>query len=231
MRTIEKIFLPFSRNYIFIAIAALVTLYGLFGARTPGQHVYSIGVLVVLIPFLEIRNHIRVMQLFFVFFVCIQVSSIAFFDRLPYRLLIGSQPFWPAVRIGIPVACILCAMAHVFSLRKISLVKLYGLKFPVMIFASIWYVRMLLIMNNCQHNAYESAVRIPAVVLQKCPVCCNIHELWFSFSYEGKQRTVSIDVHPKLYKRTSEGDSLTLQMHHGLYGWPWHHKDIKRRYR
>ncbi len=230
MRTTKTV-LPFSRNYIFITIAVLITLYGLFWARTHDQRVYSIGVLVVLIPFLEIRNQERVMQLFFIFFACIQVSSIALFDRLPYQLLISSQPFWTAVRKGIPIAFIVCVLAHLFSWRKINLFKLYGIQFPIMILACIWYIRMLLIMANCQHIPNAKAVRIPAIVIQKCPPCCDIHELWFSFKHEGQEQTVSINVNPRLHEQTNVDDTLLLQMHPGVYGWPWYHKDIKRRYK
>ncbi|WP_313366097.1 hypothetical protein, partial [Sphingobacterium multivorum] len=84
---------------------------------------------------------------------------------------------------------------------------------------------------NCQHIPNAKAVRIPAIVIQKCPVCCDIYELWFSFRYEGQEEKVSINVGPKLHEQTNEGDSLILQMHPGIFGWPWYHKDIKRRYR
>lgn len=230
MRTTKTV-LPFSRNYIFITIAVLITLYGLLGARTHDQRVYSIGVLIMLIPFLEIRNQERVMQLFFIFFACIQVSSIALFDRLPYQLLISSQPFWTAVKKGIPIAFIVCVLAHLFSWRKINLFKLYGIQFPIMILACIWYIRMLLIMANCQHIPNAKAVRIPAIVSQKCPPCCDIHELWFSFNYDGQGQKAAINVNPRLHEQANEGDTILLQMHPGAYGWPWYHKDIKRRYK
>ncbi|MNK15601.1 hypothetical protein D3C87_337480 [compost metagenome] len=229
MRTIKKI--PFSRNYVFIAIAVSITLYGLFGATTQEQRVYSLGVLVLLIPFLEIRGQERVMQFFVIFFVCIQVSSIALFDRLTYQLLISSQPFWLAVKKGIPIAFIVCTMAHLFFWRKTNVVKLYGIQFPIMIIACTWYIRMLLIIANCQHIPNAKAVRIPAIVIQKCPACCDLYELWFSFRYEGQEEKVCINVGPKLHEQTNEGDSLILQMHPGILGWPWYHKDIKRRYR
>ncbi|MGJ1349859.1 hypothetical protein [Sphingobacterium siyangense] len=229
MRTIKKI--PFSRNYVFIAIAVSITLYGLFGATTQEQCLYSIGILVLFIPFLEIRGQERVMQLFVIFFVCIQASSIALFDRLTYQLLISSQPFWGAVKKGIPIAFIVCAMAHLFFWRKTNVFKLYGIQFPIMIIACTWYIRMMLIIANCQHIPNAKAVRIPAIVIQKCPACCDIYELWFSFRYEGQEEKVSINVGPKLHEQTNEGDSLILQMHPGIFGWPWYHKDIKRRYR
>lgn len=231
MRTIKKIPFPFSRNYIFTAIAMLVTLYGLFMASTPSQHVYSIGILVVLIPFLEIRNQERVIQLFSVFFVCVLISSIALFDRLPYQLLISSQPFWTALKQGIPIAFVICVLAHLFFWKKIGLIKLYGIQFPIMIIACIWYIRMLLILGNCQHTPDAKNVQITAIVVQKCPVCCDIHELLLSFAYEGRQYQMPIDVHPKLYEKAKEGDKLNLHLHPGVYGWPWYHKDIKRRYR
>ncbi|WP_088162601.1 hypothetical protein [Sphingobacterium sp. G1-14] len=231
MRTIKKFRLPFSRNYVFIAIAVLITLYGIFWARTHSERVYSIGAMIILIPFLEMRGQERVMQLFVIFFVCIQVSSIALFDRLPYQLLISSQPFWTAVKKGIPTAFIICAMAHLFFWRKTDLFKLYGIQFPIMIIACTWYIRMLLIMANCQHIPNAKAVRIPAIVIQKCPACCDLYELWFSFNYEGQEEKVSINVNPQLHEQTNEGDSLILQMHPGRFGWPWYHKDIKRRYR
>jgi len=90
---------------------------------------------------------------------------------------------------------------------------------------------MLLIMANCQHIPNAKAVRIPAIVIQKCPACCDLYELWFSFRYEGQEEKVSINVNPQLHEKTNEGDSLILQMHPGRFGWPWYHKDIKRRYR
>lgn len=229
MRTIKKI--PFSRNYVFIAIAVLITLYGIFGATTHDHRVYSIGVLILLIPFLEIRNRARVMQLFVIFFICIQVSSIALFDRLPYQLLISSQPFWIAVKKGIPIAFVICVLAHLFFWKKIGLTKLYGIQFPIMIIASIWYIRTVLILNNCQHTPGTANVQITAIVVQKCPVCCDIHELLLSFAYEGRWYQMPMDVHPKIYEKVKEGDKLDLRLHPGVYGWPWYHKDIKRRYR
>jgi len=231
MRTINKKELPLSRNYVFITIAVLVTLYGIFWARTHDQRVYSLGILVLLIPFLEIRGHQRVMQLFFIFFVFIQVSSIVLYDRLPYQLLISSQPFWTAVKKGVPTAFIICAMAHLFFWKKTNLFKLYGIQFPIMIIACTWYMRMLLIMANCQNIPNAKVVRIPAIVIQKCPVCCDIHELLLSFAYAKRQYQLPMDVHPKLYEKAKEGGRLTLQLHPGRFGWPWYHKNIKRRYR
>lgn len=231
MRTINKKELPLSRNYVFITIAVLVTIYGIFWARRHDQRVYSIGILVLLIPFLEIRGHQRVMQLFFIFFVCIQVSSIVLYDRLPYQLLINSQPFWTAVKKGVPTAFIICAMAHLFFQKKTNLLKLYGIQFPIMIIACTWYMRMLLIMANCQNIPNAKVVRIPAIVVQKCPVCCDIHELLLSFAYAERQYQLPMDVHPKLYEKAKEGGRLTLQLHPGRFGWPWYHKNIKRRYR
>lgn len=220
----------FSRNYILIAIAVLTTVYGLFLASAFHLRVYSIGVLVLLIPFFEIRSHQVIMQLFILLFICLQVSSISVFDRLPYQLLISSQPFWPAVQRGLPLALGSCLLVHLIFRKKTSIARLYGIQLPIMIAACTWYVRMLLIMNNCQHIPNAKAVRLPAVVVQKCPACCDIHELWLSLTFEGKQQTVPIDVHPQLHERTKEGDTLRLTMHPGVYGWPWYHKDIKRRY-
>ena len=214
-----------------IAVALLVTLYGICVAPAFHLRVYSIGVLVLLIPFLEIRNKQVVMQLFFIFFVCIHLSSILTFDRMPYQLLMASQPFWKALRYAVPIAFSSCSIAYLFFYKNSNWIKMYGIQFPIMIIACTWYVRMILIMNNCQHIPNEKAVRIRAVVIQKCPACCDMHELWFSFKFDEKERQVSIDVNPKLHERTKQGDTLILQMHPGLHGWPWYHKDIKKRYK
>lgn len=231
MFTLKEKFRPFSRNYMFIAVAVLVTLYGLFVASAFDLRVYSIGVLVLLIPFLEIRSHQTVIQLFFIFFICVQISSISVFDRLPYQLLMGSQPFWKALQYALPIAFGTCTLAYLFFYKNANLLKLYGIQFPIMIVICTWYVRMILILNNCQHIPNEKTTQIRAVVIQKCPTCCDIHELWFSFKFEGKDQQAPIDVDPKLYARTKQGDTLMLQMHPGVYGWLWYHKDLKRRYK
>lgn len=231
METTKPTIQRFTRNHILICVAVLVTLYGLFVAPTFPLSVYSIGVLVLFIPFLEIRNQSVVLQLFFVFFICIQISSIALFDRLPYELLLGSQPFGPAFIHALPAALLCCAAANILLLKHVNIVKLYTVQFPIMLIACTWYIRMVLILNNCQHTPDAKNVQITAVVVQKCPVCCDIHELLLSFSYEGRQYQLPMDVHPKLYEKAKEGDKLNLRLHPGVYGWPWYHKDIKRRYK
>ena len=194
----------FTRNHMLICIAVLVTLYGLFIATTFPLKVYSIGLLVLLIPFLEIRSQGVILQLFFVFFICIQISSIALFDRMPYALLLGSQPFGPAFIHALPAALLCCGAAHILLLRQVNIVKLYTIQFPIMLIACTWYIRLVLILNNCQHMADTKNVQITAVVVQKCPLCCEIHELLLSFSYEGRQYQLPMDVHPKLYEKAKE---------------------------
>ncbi|MEN5195298.1 hypothetical protein [Sphingobacterium faecium] len=231
MKIINKNFSLFSRNYILITLAVLVTWYGLFLASTFYLQVYSIGILVLLIPCLEIRSHQVVMQLFFIFFICMMISSISVFDRLPYKLLLVSQPFWIALKYGIALALGLCSLAYFLFYKNTNLIKICCIQFPIMIITCTWYIRMILILNNCQHIPNAKSVHIPAVVIQKCPVCSDIHELWFSFHLEGKDHHVSMDVNPRLHERSKEGDTLILQVHPGAYGWPWYHKDIKRRYK
>lgn len=231
MKIINNKLRVFSRNHVLITLAVVVTLYGLFVASTIDVQVYSIGILVLLIPFLEIRNHQVVMQLFFVFFICILINSISVFDRFPYQLLLVSQPFWIALQYAVPLALGLCGLAYLIFSKHTNLIKFCCIQVPIMIIACTWYIRMILVLNNCQHIPNAKSVHIPAVVIQKCPVCCDIYELWFSFHFEGKVHQVSMDVHPKLYERTKEGDTLILQLHPGTFGWPWYHKDIKRRYK
>lgn len=230
MNTKRMIFFRFSRNYILIAIALLISLYGLFMAPTVPVRLYTIGLLVVLIPFLEMHNQEAICQLCLVFFVCIQVSSLALFDRLPYELLLGSQPLGSAFCYGLPAALACCILAQLILQRQAEPIKLYGIKFPLMILACTWYMRMALILINCQHFPEAKAISIPAVVIQKCPAYGDQHELWIRYTFEGDEHETLFEVHPRLHRQAVTGSRLTLQLHVGVYGWPWYHKDIKRRY-
>lgn len=231
MSPTKYLFRRISRNHILIVIAIMVTIYASFLASAFYLKVYSIGVLVLLIPFLEIRSHHVVLQLLAVFFVCIQICSIAVYDRLPYELLISSQPLKPAFNHAWPIALGSCAVAHIIFFKRGHLITLYTIQFPLMLLACTWYIRMNLIMNNCRHVDSPKAVYIQAQVVQKCPVCCDIHELLILFTYEGEEYQRPIEVHPETFERAKEGDKLKMTLHPGVYGWPWYHKDIKRRYK
>ncbi|MFU1857235.1 hypothetical protein ACK8HY_09480 [Sphingobacterium sp. NGMCC 1.201703] len=230
METTKNIFRQLGRNHLLIAIAIIVTLYASFLASAFYLRVYSIGVLVLLIPFLEIRSQHVVLQLFAIFFVCIQICSIAVYDRLPYELLLSSQPLRPAFKHALPIALGSCAVANIIFVKRANLVTLYAIQFPLMLLACTWYIRMNLIMNNCKHVDSPQAVYIQAEVVQKCPVCCDIHELLIAFRYEGEEYQLPIDVHQKTFEQAKEGGKLHMTLHPGVYGWPWYHKDIKRRY-
>lgn len=231
MSPLKHLFRRISRNLILIVIALVVTLYASLLAPAFYLKVYSIGVLVLLIPFLEIRSHHVVLQLFALFLICIQVCSIAVYDRLPYELLLSAQPLKPAFKYALPIAFGSCLIAHIIFIKRTKWITLYAIQLPLMLLACTWYIRMNLIMNNCRHIANGKPVYIEAEVVQKCPVCCNIHELLVSFTYEGAEYQLPIDVHPKTYEQAKEGGKLNMTLHAGVYGWPWYHKDIKRRYR
>ncbi|MGE8302754.1 hypothetical protein [Sphingobacterium paramultivorum] len=231
MRPPMHLFRRISRNHILIFIAIVVTVYGSFLASAFYLKVYSIGVLVLLIPFLEIRSHHVVLQLFALFFICIQICSIAVYDRLPYELLLSSQPLKPAFKHAFPIALGSCAVAHLIFFKRANLITLYALQFPLMLLACTWYIRMNLIMNNCQKVDSPKAVYIQAEVVQKCPVCCDIHELLVSFTYEDEKYQFPVEVHPKTFEQAKEGGKLNMTLHPGVYGWPWYHKEMKRRYK
>jgi hypothetical protein len=231
MTPTKHFFRRISRNHILIAIAIIVTLYASFLASAFYLRVYSIGVLVLLIPLLEIRSHHVVLQLFALFFIRIQICSIAVYDRLPYELLLSSQPLKPAFKHAFPIALGSCAVANIIFVKRANLVTLYAIQFPLMLLACTWYIRMNLIMNNCKHVDSPKAVYIQAEVVQKCPVCCDIHELLIAFRYEGEEYQLPIDVHPKTFEQAKEGGKLNITLHPGVYGWPWYHKNIKRRYK
>jgi len=90
---------------------------------------------------------------------------------------------------------------------------------------AVFYVLTVLKTVNCLFAPKQHSVYCKTTVCQKCPPY-NGFAFCLNYTYEGKKGNMLLEVPDSVYLRVNEGDTLTLRMHPGFFGWPWYHPGI-----
>jgi len=94
----------------------------------------------------------------------------------------------------------------------------------------IFYFYSMLTIINCRYDSNKSIVKYKAIVMEKCPPYGD-YTLSLSYQKGDRFRGMLLPVSARLYHQVKEGDTITLQLHPGLFGWPWYHDGIGKRIR
>ncbi|HWV70849.1 MAG TPA: hypothetical protein VN040_04005 [Pseudosphingobacterium sp.] len=97
-------------------------------------------------------------------------------------------------------------------------------------FVFILYFNIVLKNINCHFDPMKISVKRSVMVAQKCPPYGD-YVLSLTYIERGKQHGFLLPVSARLYHQVKEGDTITLQLHPGLFGWPWYHDGMGKRIR
>jgi len=92
----------------------------------------------------------------------------------------------------------------------------------------IIYFHSMLSIINCRYDPRKDTVSYPAIVMQKCPPYGD-YTLSISYYKDKAYHGMLLPVSAKAYHAIKEGDTLTLRLHPGLFGWPWYHDGLGMR--
>lgn len=92
----------------------------------------------------------------------------------------------------------------------------------------IFYFYSMLTVINCRYDSKKSAVKYKAIVMEKCPPYGD-YTLSLSYQKGDRFRGMLLPVSARFYHQIKEGDTITLQLHSGLFGWPWYHDGMGKR--
>lgn len=92
----------------------------------------------------------------------------------------------------------------------------------------IIYFHSMLSIINCRYDTRKDTVSYPAIVRQKCPPYGD-YTLSISYYKDKAYHGMLLPVSAKAYHAIKEGDTLTLRLHPGLFGWPWYHDGLGMR--
>ncbi|NGM65417.1 hypothetical protein [Sphingobacterium sp. SGR-19] len=217
------------RNTYVLLIALPTTFYALFlQASTIVTLLCSIAIL-LLIYLVEahknIKNGITTLAILVLLFFCFNVKLTSLQN---YSLLGDSSPEVLSFCVSFVFATSM-AIRHrrFYAVDKKSPSK-ESWMVPLTIMTAVlfcFYFQTVLLTINC-HFAPRGGENYRAMVYAKCP----IHDLHLKYQKNGKEKYAVIEVHPKLFHRVQEGDTIKLHLHTGRLGWPWYHDHISKRY-
>jgi len=89
----------------------------------------------------------------------------------------------------------------------------------------IIYFHSMLSIINCRYDPMKGTVTYKAIVQEKCPPYGD-YTLSISYYKDNAYHGMLLPVSGHLYRRVQQGDTITLQLHRGLFGWPWYHDGL-----
>lgn len=217
------------RNTYVLLIALPTTFYALFlQVSTIVTLLCSIAIL-LLIYLVEahknIKNGITTLAILILLLFCFNVKLTSLQN---YSLLGDATP----LILSFCVSLLFAASMGIRHRRFYEIEKRYpneSLMVPLTIMTAVlfcFYFQTVLLTINCHFAPRNGGENYQAVVQLKCP----IHDLHLKYKKNGKEKHAVIEVHPKLFHRVKEGDTIKLHLHSGRLGWPWYHDHISKRY-
>lgn len=218
------------RNTYILLIALPTTFYALFlQVSTTITLLCSIAIL-LLIYLVEARKNIKngittlAILILLLFSFNIKLSSLQ-----NYSLLGDSTPQVLSFCVSLLFAASMAIRHRRFYVVDKKRHPNEPLMVPLTMMTAVlfcFYFQAVLLTINCHFAPRNGGENYSAVVNLKCP----IHDLHLTYQKNGKEKYAVIEVHPKLFHRVKEGDTIKLHLHSGRLGWPWYHDHISKRY-
>ncbi|PRD48531.1 hypothetical protein [Sphingobacterium haloxyli] len=218
------------RNTYVLLIALPTTFYALFlQASTMVILICSIAIL-LLIYLVEarhnIKNGITTLAILVLLLFCFNVKLTSLQN---YSLLGNSTPRVLSFCISFFFAASMAFRHRRFYVIDKKRPSKESWMVPLTIMTAVLfciYFQTVLLTINCHFAPRTGGENYRATVHLKCP----IHDLHLKYQKNGKEKYAVIEVHPKLFHRVQEGDTIKLHLHTGRLGWPWYHDHISKRY-
>lgn len=218
------------RNTYLLLIGLPTTFYAIFLQRSTTVTLFA-SLLVLLSIYLidhrkSIQNAASTVIILIVLLFCFTLKLISLQD---YSLLGAYTPNVLSFFVSLLFAASLAIRyrrfyeidhkRHPNESRMIPLTMMTALLFGI-------YFHTVLLTVNCHFAPRSSGENYRAVVDLKCPMT----DLHLKYQKNGKEKYAIIEVHPKLFDRVKEGDTIKLHLHSGRLGWAWYHDHISKRY-
>ncbi|TYR34684.1 hypothetical protein FXV77_14530 [Sphingobacterium phlebotomi] len=218
------------RNTYVVLIALPTTFYALFlQASTMVTLICSIAILLLIYlvkAHHNIKNGITTLAILILLLFCFNVKLTSLQN---YSLLGDATP----LVLSFCVSLLFAASMGIRHRRFYEIDKKKhpneSLMVPLTIMTAVlfcFYFQTVLLTINCHFAPRTGGENYRATVYAKCP----IHDLHLKYKKNGKEKYAVIEVHPKLFHRVQEGDTIKLHLHSGRLGWPWYHDHISKRY-
>lgn len=219
------------RNIYLLLVASLGSFYMLFLQQSQAFNFYWVLVFPVFILLAEWKNSKQdLLYVLSILGVLCFLCSIKLAIQHDGTLLYGIPPITTAslisyLLVGIWVYLRVRHVPENKSLFEYRLILTFLLGT-----LCIFYFHSVLETINCRYDPMKSIVKYKAIVVEKCPPYGN-YTLSLSYQKDDRFRGMLLPVSARLYHQVKEGDTITLQLHPGLFGWPWYHEHMGERIR
>lgn len=218
------------RNTYVLLIALPTTFYALFLQFSTIVTLLCSVAILLLIYLVEARNNIKngitTLAILTLLLFCFNIKLTSFQN---YGLLGDSTPRVLSFCISFFFAASMAFRHRRFYVIDKKRPSQESWMVPLTIMTAVLfciYFETVLLTINCHFAPRNGGENYSAVVDLKCPIT----DLHLKYQKNGKEKYAVIEVHPKLFHRVKEGDTIKLHLHSGRLGWPWYHDHISKRY-
>lgn len=218
-----------SRNCYILLLAAIGSYYMLFLQQS--QHIDFYWVLcfplfLLLVNWQSARSYVFYVLgiLGVIGFICILKLNMLYNAHLLSSVpLFFSASLLSYVLVGLWIYYHLRRMSEEKSLMEYRLLLTFLLGTLCII-----YFHSILSIINCRYDPMRGTVTYQAIVMQKCPPYGD-YTLSISYYKDKRYHGMLLPVSARHYHQIKEGDTITLRLHPGLFGWPWYHDGLGMR--